>query len=89
MQQREIEARIVGPLFRAFAREIGETRAREILAILPPFVTPVALFVDAPADEIRRTTDALRPVLERTRGDLTTTILQQRLQRAIEGRLPD
>jgi translin len=46
-------------------------------------------YPDAVTGGLRRTTDALRPVLERTRGDLTTTILQQRLQRAIEGRLPD
>jgi len=46
-------------------------------------------YPDALTGGLRRTTDALRPVLERTRGDLTTTILQQRLQRAIEGRLPD
>lgn len=32
LKQREIEANIVGPVFRAFAREIGEARAREILA---------------------------------------------------------
>jgi hypothetical protein len=32
LRQREIEARIVGPLIRAFAKEIGEERAREILA---------------------------------------------------------
>jgi hypothetical protein len=32
LRQREIEARIVGPIFRAFAREIGEERARQILA---------------------------------------------------------
>jgi L-2-amino-thiazoline-4-carboxylic acid hydrolase len=32
LRQREVEARIVGPLFRAFAEEIGEERAREILA---------------------------------------------------------
>lgn len=32
LKQREIEARIVGPIFRAFAKEIGEQRAREILA---------------------------------------------------------
>jgi hypothetical protein len=32
LQRREIEARIVGPIFRAFAKEIGEPRAREILA---------------------------------------------------------
>jgi translin len=46
-------------------------------------------YPDALSGGLRRTTDALRPVLERTRGDLTTTILQQRLQQAIEGRLPD
>jgi len=46
-------------------------------------------YPDALTGGLRRTTDALRPVLERTRGDLTTTILQQRLQQAIEGRLPE
>ena len=33
---------------------------------------------------LRRTTDALRAVLERTRGDLTTAIVSARLQGAIE-----
>jgi len=46
-------------------------------------------YPDALTGGLRRTTDALRPVLERTRGDLTTTILQQRLQRAIEGGLKE
>jgi translin len=46
-------------------------------------------YPDALTGGLRRTTDALRPVLERTRGDLTTTILQQRLQQALEGRLPE
>jgi translin len=46
-------------------------------------------YPDALTGGLRRTTDAFRPVLERTRGDLTTTILQQRLQQAIEGGLPD
>ena len=46
-------------------------------------------YPDALTGGLRRTTDALRPVLERTRGDLSTTILQQRLQRSIEGRLPE
>ena len=32
LQQREIEAKIVGPVFRAFAEEIGMERARDILA---------------------------------------------------------
>jgi hypothetical protein len=31
LEQREIEARIVGPLIRAFARELGEPRAIEIV----------------------------------------------------------
>ena len=32
LQQREIEAGVIAPLFRAFAAEVGEERAREILA---------------------------------------------------------
>jgi hypothetical protein len=32
LQQREIEAKVIAPLFRAFAAEVGEDRAREILA---------------------------------------------------------
>jgi len=45
-------------------------------------------FPDAVTGGLRRTTDALRAVIERTRGDLTTTILQRRLQDTIEARLP-
>ena len=32
LEQREIEANVTAPLFRAFAAEVGEARAREILA---------------------------------------------------------
>jgi hypothetical protein len=32
LQQREIEAKIIGPVFHAFATEVGIERAREILA---------------------------------------------------------
>jgi translin len=39
---------------------------------------------DAITAGLRRTVDALRAVLERTRGDVTTTAVQARLQRAIE-----
>lgn len=46
-------------------------------------------FPDAITNGLRRTLDALRAVLERTRGDVTTTVLQTRLQRAIEGRTRD
>ena len=45
-------------------------------------------YPDAVTGGLRRTTDALRAVLERTRSDLTTTILQARLQAAIERRVP-
>ena len=40
-------------------------------------------FPDAITGGLRRTTDALRAVLERSRSDLTTTVLQARLQRAL------
>ena len=46
-------------------------------------------FPDAMTGGLRRTTDALRGVLERTRGDLTTTLLQSRLLEGIESRLKD
>jgi translin len=42
-------------------------------------------FPDAITGGLRRTTDALRAVLERTRSDLTLTLVQARLQRALEG----
>ena len=45
-------------------------------------------YPDAVTGGLRRTTDALRAVLERTRGDLTTTLLQARLQTAIERSVP-
>ncbi len=45
-------------------------------------------FPDAVTHGLRRSADALRAVLERTRSDLTTTVLQRRLQDALEGRNP-
>jgi translin len=41
-------------------------------------------FPDALTGGLRRTTDALRAVLERTRGDLTTTLQQEKLQKALK-----
>jgi len=41
-------------------------------------------FPDALTGGLRRTTDALRAVLERTRGDLTTTLQQEKLQKALQ-----
>jgi translin len=43
-------------------------------------------YPDALTGGLRRSTDALRAVLERTRGDVTTAIVAARLQNAIEGR---
>jgi translin len=45
-------------------------------------------FPDAITGGLRRTTDALRAVLERTRSDLTLTLVQARLHAALEGREP-
>jgi translin len=41
-------------------------------------------YPDGVTGGLRRSTDALRAVLERTRGDLTTAMVAARLQRAIE-----
>lgn len=41
-------------------------------------------FPDAITGDLRRRTDTVRGVLERTRGDLTTTLQQQRLQAALK-----
>jgi translin len=46
-------------------------------------------YPDAITGGLRRTADSLRAVLERTRSDLTTTLLQFRLQAALEGRPGD
>ena len=43
-------------------------------------------YPDALTSGLRRTTDALRAVVERTRADVTTTLTQARLQWAIENR---
>ncbi len=40
-------------------------------------------FPDAITGGLRRTTDTLRAVLERTRGDVTTTLQQEKLQKAL------
>jgi translin len=41
-------------------------------------------YPDAITGGLRRTTDALRAVIERTRGDLTTALVAARLRAAIE-----
>jgi translin len=65
-------------------------RGEELLGIMDDVfsaLVPVD-YPDALTGGLRRTLDALRAVLERTRGDVTTTDLQVRLQRALERQAP-
>ncbi len=69
-------------------REGELERGEELLAIMDDVYDALVLvdYPDAITGGLRRTMDALRAVLERTRGDVTTTVLQARLQRSIESR---
>jgi translin len=69
-------------------------RAEELLGLMDDVYESLVVidFPDAVTGGLRRTLDALRAVLERSRGDLTTTVLQVRLQHALEdaaGRFDD
>jgi translin len=69
----------------------GNTTAAERLlgAMEDVYDTLVTVdYPDAITGGLRRTTDALRAVLERSRSDVTTTVLQRELQRAIEAARP-
>jgi translin len=72
----------------------GETHNSESLLASMDEVYSLLVTVDYPdavTGGLRRTTDALRAVLERTRGDLTTTLRQEQLiaaLRQVEERLP-
>jgi translin len=61
-------------------------RGEELLSVMDHVYETLGTvdFPDAVTGGLRRTLDALRAVLERSRGDLTTTVLQARLQRALE-----
>ena len=66
------------------------TRGEELLAAMDD-VYDLLLTVDYPdalTHGLRRTLDQLRAVLERSRGDVTTTVIQSRLQQAIESETP-
>jgi translin len=66
-----------------------ERREAERMLVLMDDVYGILITIDYPdalTGGLRRTTDALRAVLERTRGDVTTAIVAARLQRAIEDR---
>jgi translin len=61
-------------------------RGEELLGVMDDVYDALVVvdFPDAITSGLRRTLDGLRAVVERTRGDVTTTVLQTRLQRAIE-----
>jgi translin len=67
-------------------REGGIDRAESLLAAMDDVYGALVVvdYPDAVTNGLRRTLDALRAVLERSRGDVTTTVLQTRLQQAIE-----
>ncbi len=67
-------------------REGRLDRAEALLAAMDDvFGELVAIDLpDALTGGLRRTLDALRAVIERTRGDITSAVLQDRLQRALE-----
>lgn len=67
----------------------GETDTAERLLAQMEDVYEALVGVDYPdavTGGLRRTADALRAVLERTRSDVTTTLLQVRLQEALDRR---
>jgi translin len=61
-------------------------RAEELLAVMDDVYGSLVTidYPDAITGGLRRATDALRAVLERSRGDITTTIVASRLQASIE-----
>lgn len=65
-------------------------RGEELLEVMDDAYDALVLvdFPDAITGGLRRTLDALRAVLERTRGDVTTTVLQTGLREAIERATP-
>jgi translin len=68
----------------------GQLDQAELLLARMDAVFGELVAIDAPdalTGGLRRTLDALRAVLERTRGDVTTAVLQQRLRDALGGRL--
>lgn len=61
-------------------------RCEEVLAVMDE-IHHLLMSMDYPeavTAGLRRTSDAIRAIIERTRGDLVTTIIQAKLQRALE-----
>ena len=69
-------------------REGDLDRGEQLLGVMEDvYDTLVTIdYPDALTGGLRRTADSLRAVLERSRADVTTTVMQTRLQRALEQR---
>ena len=69
-------------------RRDDDSRAEELMRCMDDVynILVVMDFPDALTSGLRRTTDQLRGVLERTRGDLTMTMRQRRLERLLNER---
>ncbi len=69
-------------------RRDDDSRSEELMQLMDDVynVMVVMDFPDALTGSLRRTTDQLRAVLERTRGDLTMTTRQRRLERLLAER---
>lgn len=66
----------------------GDTqRCEEILQVMDDVYSILVTidFPDAITGGLRRTTDVVRGIMEKTRGDLTTALRQRELQTALEG----
>ncbi len=63
-------AHAIGLIFYAGSpRAVSTQNARRVVQALPAFVTPVALFVDAPADEVTRVIAEVKPQLLQFHGN--------------------
>jgi phosphoribosylanthranilate isomerase len=58
-------------------RCVTATQARQIVRRLPPFVTPVGVFVNQPVDEVNALADAARLAAVQLHGDETPDVVAQ------------
>src|SRR5262245_8826401 len=59
------------------ARAVNVAQAQSIVSALPPFITPVALFVNADEQDVRSVIAAIKPGLLQFHGDETEAFCNQ------------
>jgi phosphoribosylanthranilate isomerase len=65
----ETGADAIGMIFAPSTRRIAESAAKEIARMLPPFITPVGVFVNPVRDEIQRARDIFPDLVVQLHGD--------------------